>query len=74
MRKLGNPTVLALTATARRAGGATPSDAVLPVDDRVIDDARRATTCTWTTSATCSNRDDYLANLVASGGQDASST
>ncbi len=65
IRRLGNPTVLALTATAP-AQVVEDIHAVLPVDDRVIDETARDNLFV-DDQRNLKNRDDYLANLVASG-------
>ena len=63
--KLGNPTVLALTATAPD-DVAGDIDAQLPLQERVIDATCREN-LKVDDQRNIRNRDDYLANIVASG-------
>lgn len=63
--KLGNPTVLALTATAP-AEVAGDIDAQLPLEERVIDNTCREN-LRLDDQRNIRNRDDYLANIVAYG-------
>ncbi len=65
VRTLGNPTVLALTATATTQI-AGDIDAVLPMEDRVIDKTAREN-LRLDDQRNLKNRDDYLANLIAGG-------
>lgn len=65
IRCLGNPVVLALTATAPTQV-AQDIDAVLPMQERVIDNTARDNLFV-DDQRNLKNRDDYLANLVASG-------
>ncbi len=63
--KLGNPTVLALTATAPD-NVAGDIDAQLPLQERVIDSTCRDN-LRLDDQRNIRNRDDYLANIIASG-------
>ncbi len=63
--QMGNPTVLALTATATD-GIADDIMAALPIDEIVLDETERAN-LTIDDRRNLKNRDDYLANLVATG-------
>lgn len=65
IQQLGNPTVLALTATAP-ADIAADIENTLPVQDQVIDETER-TNIYLDDQRNIKNRDDYLANLIASG-------
>ena len=62
---LGQPTVLALTATAND-GVADDLFALLPIDDLVVDETSRDN-LHIDDQRNLKNRDDYLANLVARG-------
>lgn len=65
VRELGNPTVLALTATASSAV-ACDIARILPLETCVYDQHER-TNLVLDDRRGCKKRDDYLANLVASG-------
>jgi len=65
IEKLGNPTVLALTATAN-SGVARDIATVLPISSCVFDFADRPNLVVDDRRG-CKTREDYLANLVASG-------
>lgn len=65
IRQLGDPVVLALTATATD-DVARDIHEVLPVRERVVDDTARDNLFV-DDQRNIKNRDDYLANLVASG-------
>ena len=67
LAKLGAPRVLALTATASDAVTADIR-ATLPIDRCVCDDASRSNLY-LDDQRNLKNKDDYLANLVASGGK-----
>ena len=63
--RLGNPTVLAVTATAPDEV-ASDIDATLPLADSVIDETARENLL-LDDQRNIKNRDDYLANLIAAG-------
>lgn len=65
LRRLGDPVVLAVTATANDAV-ADDIDAVLPVRDSVIDETARENLY-LDDQRNIAHRDDYLATLVATG-------
>lgn len=65
LEKLGNPTILALTATASNEVAAAIKK-TLPLDVCVCDESERAN-LGLDDQRNLKNRDDYLANLVASG-------
>ena len=65
LRTLGDPTVLALTATAN-GGVARDIATILPIDKCVFDQAERPNLHVDDHRG-CKAREDYLANLIASG-------
>ena len=67
LARLGDPTVLALTATAT-GDVAREIATILPLDDCVFDRSERPN-LVLDDHRGCKGREDYLANLIASGGK-----